>query len=74
MNLDERSERYNTEVGVMISGPELTNRLLSLVDFESSCYPVELGAAGQNPLGQSARRRGALMQPAARGFAHLTAM
>lgn len=47
MNLDGRSEQYNTEVGVMIRSPELTSQLLSLFDFEPSSYRVELDADGQ---------------------------
>ena len=47
LNLDGRSEQYNTEVGVMIRSPELTKLLLSLIDFQSSCYRVELDAEGQ---------------------------
>ena len=47
MNLDGRSEQYNTEVGVMIRSPEPTRRLLSLVDFAPSCYRVQLDAGGQ---------------------------
>ena len=43
MNLDGRSEQYNTEVGVMIRSPELTAELLSVLDFESVSYRVELG-------------------------------
>jgi putative cardiolipin synthase len=43
MNLDGRSERYNTEVGVMIRSTALAQELLWLVDFESSAYRVELG-------------------------------
>jgi putative cardiolipin synthase len=47
MNLDGRSEQYNTEVGVMIRSPTLARELLSLVDFESSAYRVDLGADGK---------------------------
>jgi len=47
MNLDGRSEQYNTEVGVMIRSPALTRELLSLVDIESSSYRVEPGPDGQ---------------------------
>ena len=47
MNLDGRSEQYNTEVGVMIRSPELTRELMLLVDFESSSYRVEAGPDGQ---------------------------
>ena len=43
MNLDGRSEQYNTEVGVMIRSPQLTAELLSVLDFESVSYRVELG-------------------------------
>jgi cardiolipin synthase C len=43
MNLDGRSEQYNTEVGVMIRSPDLTAELLSVLDFESVSYRVELG-------------------------------
>jgi putative cardiolipin synthase len=43
MNLDGRSEQYNTEVGVMIRSPALADELLALVDFQSSAYRVELG-------------------------------
>lgn len=47
LNLDGRSERYNTEVGVMIRSPALVSELLALFDFESSAYRVELGPTGQ---------------------------
>jgi putative cardiolipin synthase len=47
MNLDGRSEQYNTEVGVMIRSEALAEELLSLVDFESSAYRVELGPDGR---------------------------
>lgn len=43
MNLDGRSEQYNTEVGVMIRSEALAREILSLVDFESSAYRVEIG-------------------------------
>ncbi len=43
MNLDGRSERYNTEVGVMIHSEALAREILALVDFESSAYRVEIG-------------------------------
>ena len=38
MNLDGRSEQYNTEVGVMIRSAALTHELMGLIDFESSSY------------------------------------
>jgi putative cardiolipin synthase len=43
MNLDGRSEQYNTEVGVMVRSAKLTEELLSVLDFESVSYRVELG-------------------------------
>jgi cardiolipin synthase C len=47
MNLDGRSEQYNTEVGAMIASAELTTELLSVLDFDSVSYRVELGADGE---------------------------
>jgi putative cardiolipin synthase len=46
MNLDGRSEQYNTEVGVMIRSAELTAELLSVLDFDWVSYRVELGPDG----------------------------
>jgi phosphatidylserine/phosphatidylglycerophosphate/cardiolipin synthase-like enzyme len=41
MNLDGRSEQYNTEVGAMIQSTALTAELLSVLDFEPvSSYPT----------------------------------
>ncbi|HUP05780.1 MAG TPA: phospholipase D family protein [Caldimonas sp.] len=45
-NLDGRSERYNTEDGVLIESAVLANELLELMDFESSCYRVSLDESG----------------------------
>ena len=42
MNLDGRSERYNTELGVMIDSPELAAEFLGMMDFASSAYRVRL--------------------------------
>jgi cardiolipin synthase C len=47
MNLDGRSERYNTEVGVMIESGALAGELLSLMDYESSTWRVLLGEDGE---------------------------
>jgi len=47
MNLDGRSEQYNTEVGVMIRSTALARELMALVDFESSSYRVDLDPDGQ---------------------------
>jgi phosphatidylserine/phosphatidylglycerophosphate/cardiolipin synthase-like enzyme len=43
MNLDGRSEQFNTEVGVMIRSEALAEEVLALMDFESSAYRVEIG-------------------------------
>ncbi len=40
MNLDGRSEQYNTEVGVMIRSVALAREIMGLIDFESSSYRV----------------------------------
>lgn len=42
MNLDTRSERYNTELGVLMKGPALANDFLDLLAFEASAYRVRL--------------------------------
>lgn len=47
MNLDGRSERYNTELGVLIDSPELARDFLSMMDFESSTYRLRLGPDGE---------------------------
>ena len=47
MNLDGRSEQYNTEVGVMIRSTALARELMALVDFESSSYRVERDLDGE---------------------------
>ena len=46
MNLDGRSEQYNTEVGIMIDSADLSAQLLEVLDFESVSYRVELGPDG----------------------------
>ena len=45
MNLDERSERYNTELGVLIDSPELASSYIDLVSFEGSAYRLRLDPA-----------------------------
>jgi len=47
LNLDGRSERYNTEIGLMLRSAALTSELLSLFDFQSSAYRVEIGPENQ---------------------------
>jgi len=47
MNLDGRSERYNTELGVLIDSPALAHEFLSMMDFESSTYRLRLGTDGE---------------------------
>ena len=42
MNLDARSERYNTELGVLIDSPELAEDFLGMMDFESSAYRLRM--------------------------------
>ena len=44
MNLDGRSERYNTELGVLIDSPELAGDFLDMMDFASSAYRLRLNA------------------------------
>jgi putative cardiolipin synthase len=46
MNLDGRSEQYNTEVGVMVDSAALAAELREVLDFESVSYRVELGPDG----------------------------
>jgi putative cardiolipin synthase len=46
MNLDGRSEQYNTEVGVMLHSVALAAELREVLDFESVSYRVELGPDG----------------------------
>jgi putative cardiolipin synthase len=47
MNLDGRSERYNTELGVLIDSPAMAHEFLSMMDFESSTYRLRLGPDGE---------------------------
>jgi len=42
MNLDARSERYNTELGVLIDSPGLAEDFLELMTFETSSYRLRL--------------------------------
>ena len=42
MNLDSRSERYNTELGVLIESPALAGDFLDLMRYQSSAYRVVL--------------------------------
>lgn len=46
LNLDGRSEQYNTEIGVMIRSPALARELMSLADWESESYRVTIGPDG----------------------------
>ncbi len=47
MNLDARSERYNTEIGVLIDSAQLAGEFLSMMDFESSAYRLRLSPQGR---------------------------
>ena len=49
MNLDNRSERRNTELGLLIDSPSLSNELLGMMDFESSAYLLRLAPDGRTP-------------------------
>jgi putative cardiolipin synthase len=46
LNIDGRSERYNTELGVLIDSPEIADDLLKMLDFEGSAYRLRLDANG----------------------------
>jgi putative cardiolipin synthase len=47
MNLDGRSEQYNTELGVLIDSPELARDFVAMMDFESSTYRLRLAPDGE---------------------------
>ena len=42
MNIDGRSERYNTEIGLLIESPEIAAELLDMLDFGNSSYRLRL--------------------------------
>lgn len=42
MNMDTRSERYNTELGVLMESPALAASFLDLIHFKASAYRVRL--------------------------------
>jgi putative cardiolipin synthase len=48
LNFDPRSERYNTELGMIVYSPELAGQLLSLVGLitRETAYEVRQGIAG----------------------------
>jgi putative cardiolipin synthase len=47
LNIDGRSERYNTELGVLIDSAELAEDVLEMLDFEGSSYTLRLDATGK---------------------------
>jgi cardiolipin synthase C len=47
LNIDGRSERYNTELGVLIDSPEIAADLLNMLDFAGSSYRLRLAADGE---------------------------
>jgi putative cardiolipin synthase len=47
MNLDTRSERYNTELGVLIESPALAAEFLDLARFKGSAYRLRLDERGE---------------------------
>jgi putative cardiolipin synthase len=46
MNLDDRSERRNTELGIIVDSPELSEEFIHMMDFDSSVYRLRLSADG----------------------------
>jgi putative cardiolipin synthase len=42
LNIDGRSERYNTEIGLLIDSPEIAGELLDMLDFGNSSYRLRL--------------------------------
>ena len=48
MNMDARSERYNTELGVLMDSPTLANDFLGLVRFRASAYRLRLAGADRH--------------------------
>jgi putative cardiolipin synthase len=42
LNIDGRSERYNTEIGMSIDSPEIAGELLDMLDFGNSSYRLRL--------------------------------
>jgi putative cardiolipin synthase len=47
LNFDGRSERYNTELGVLIDSAEIAEDLLDMLDFAGSSYRLRLAADGE---------------------------
>ena len=48
MNFDPRSERRNTEIGVLMESPELARQVLELMDAERTSYRVRIAADGDS--------------------------
>ena len=48
MNFDPRSERRNTEIGVLMESPELARQVLELMDVDQTSYHVRLAADGES--------------------------
>jgi putative cardiolipin synthase len=48
MNLDTRSERYNTELGVLMDSPALATEFLDLIHFKGSSYRLRLVGADRH--------------------------
>jgi len=42
LNIDGRSERYNTEIGMSIDSAEIAGELLDMLDFGNSSYRLRL--------------------------------
>jgi putative cardiolipin synthase len=48
MNFDPRSERRNTEIGVLMESPGIARQVLELMDVERTAYRVRLAADGES--------------------------
>ncbi len=48
MNLDDRSETKNTEIGMMIDSPAFANEFFQMMDFDSSTYTLRHAAGGES--------------------------
>jgi phosphatidylserine/phosphatidylglycerophosphate/cardiolipin synthase-like enzyme len=48
MNLDERSERLNTELGMLIDSPDLARQFLQMSALTESAYHLRLSADGRD--------------------------
>ena len=76
MNMDTRSERYNTELGVLMESPALANEFLDLVHFKGSAYRLRLAGPDRHVewvTGDSAGEKVLLDEPEAGPWLQLKA-